>query len=230
MKVEYSLGWEDWVAFYINYEEKKNKEIFCRLWVRVVGWGIVTLLALGFFAVIFVCTYHVILFAEPALAGGPWPFVIAVMVNILAFLVTVALNPWFRKNFKPAPHEKARIKAERQLQKQVELGSVKLGGKYQLHMDQAGFEGKDQFFDSRAAVQITESVEYKASWGAVSTLAATENHLFVGLNEWSYLIIPKHAFPSDREFQEFVEAARRFRAAPTLAAEIPVQADKNKKC
>jgi hypothetical protein len=50
-------------------------------------------------------------------------------------------------------------------------------------------------------------------WKAVEKVAATHSHLFIYLDKWMALVVPRHAFATDEAFQEFVAAAESFHRA-----------------
>jgi hypothetical protein len=52
-----------------------------------------------------------------------------------------------------------------------------------------------------------------STWRAVEQVAATEDHAYIYINAMAALIVPRRAFASPAEFDEFVRTARNYHAA-----------------
>jgi hypothetical protein len=59
----------------------------------------------------------------------------------------------------------------------------------------------------------TEVSTARTLWEGVLKVAATETHLFIYLAPTQAIVIPGRAFPSDEDFDDFIDAARDYHRA-----------------
>ncbi|HVS38335.1 MAG TPA: YcxB family protein [Gemmataceae bacterium] len=75
--------------------------------------------------------------------------------------------------------------------------------------------------DEQALHVDTEYSSLIYLWWAIDAVTASEDHAFIYFMTNNAFIVPREAFRTDREFEEFLEAARRYHRMAEVSAEPP---------
>jgi hypothetical protein len=88
-------------------------------------------------------------------------------------------------------------------------------------------EGKGEFVRRRLLISpeglatATEHIDESLRWPAIEKIVPAAEHVFFYTSPTAAIIVPKHAFPDEGRFSEFVELARRYHEQSRAATEPP---------
>jgi hypothetical protein len=64
----------------------------------------------------------------------------------------------------------------------------------------------------------TETITSHIAWKGVQRIPMTDDHAFIYISKGEALVLPRHAFEDQRDFEAFVETARQFQEEARAAA------------
>ena len=73
--------------------------------------------------------------------------------------------------------------------------------------------------DANAVRSTTDFASFTYHWHGIDKIAVTPDYVFFYVTTNTAVIVPQAAFPNDREFADFVEAARRYHRMGEISRE-----------
>jgi hypothetical protein len=219
MQIAYTLGLEDWQAYYLHSSARDWPQIRCS-WdyrLRVARallrpWAVTVPVAFVAGAALAWRMFH----AEPWAQAHPWHLPLwggLIPAGALAYI----LGCHYVFTSFPArlrPDQKRAIR--RSVVQCCRNGSIHTDWRYSLTMSAEGLTEVAEREDTAPGFRLDDRMEVRAEWSAVEGIDAAADHVFIRLRMrggTGWVMVPRGVFASDQEFRAFAEAARKYLAS-----------------